>query len=365
MTRTTRGPGERETRDVSLLGLAGTRLEEELRATRREGADGAEAVIADLRQLVLAVEGIREGRDAALIRQAAGFRVRRPGLLAALRRALLLEAEERFSGDPRRLREALSSLSAIEQLRPPIDVSGWDGVTLLPFLDEPESFQLLREVAHDIRSPLTSILFLAEALRGEVSGPVSPLQRSQLGLIFSAALALQSMVSDVIELSRVGELDDPPAALSLRAVFARLRDLVEPIADEKGLDLRFSLPEGDRFTGQSLLLGRVLLNLTTNALKFTEKGYVEVSARSVARWRLEFSVRDTGRGIAEERQATLFEPFKRSGDSRRFVFSGSGLGLTIARRMLRSMGSDLQYETRPKWGTRFFFELHMPPDRET
>src|SRR5690606_2252481 len=122
---------------------------------------------------------------------------------------------------------------------------------------------------------------------------------------------------------------------------------------------RFSPPEVDEYVGQAFLLGRVLLNLTTNGLKFTNEGYVHVSAQPAGHGRLQSSVRDTGRGIDAKTADSLFEPFKKASSGSLF-FSGSGLGLAIARRMLRSMDAELHYESRPGWGTMFFFELHMP-----
>jgi signal transduction histidine kinase len=107
-------------------------------------------------------------------------------------------------------------------------------------------------------------------------------------------------------------------------------------------------------------LSRVLLNLTTNALKFTAEGFVEVVARQTAPRRIEFSVRDTGRGIPPQSMATLFEPFRRRQKPGEYAFSGSGLGLSICRKLVEAMGSSLQIETQQGQGTRFHFELDLP-----
>ena len=105
----------------------------------------------------------------------------------------------------------------------------------------------------------------------------------------------------------------------------------------------------------------MLLNLTTNALKFTDEGFVEIVARAKSPTRVEFSVRDTGNGIAREVLKTLYRPFRRSPSGDRYSFSGTGLGLSICRRLVEAMGSELQLETDPNWGTRFFFELELRP----
>ena len=113
--------------------------------------------------------------------------------------------------------------------------------------------------------------------------------------------------------------------------------------------------------GYSLALSRVLANLVVNGLKFTEHGWVEVSANPAGPERVEFSVRDTGRGISEENQLKLYAPFRKSSSRKGSFFSSSGLGLSISRRLLLAMGSELELETRPDWGTRFHFTLHLPP----
>jgi len=105
----------------------------------------------------------------------------------------------------------------------------------------------------------------------------------------------------------------------------------------------------------------VLLNLTTNALKFTDEGFIEVAARSSGATEVEFSVRDTGRGINPAALATLYQPFRRAPGRRGYCFSGTGLGLTICRRLVAAMGSELEFDTGPGLGTRFYFQVELPP----
>jgi signal transduction histidine kinase len=139
-----------------------------------------------------------------------------------------------------------------------------------------------------------------------------------------------------------------------------VRDIVQPIAEEKSLTVRLSLPESDFRIGHPVALSRVLLNLTTNALKFTAEGFVEVTARETEARAVEFSVRDTGRGIPPQSMATLYEPFRRRQKPGEYAFSGSGLGLSICRKLVEAMGSTLEVETAPGYGTRFYFILDLP-----
>jgi signal transduction histidine kinase len=229
-------------------------------------------------------------------------------------------------------------------------------------LSGPDGLELVVEVAHDLRSPLTSILFLAETLQRGRSGPVNEVQERQLGLVYSAAFGLSAMASDVIELARGGDrlVDLDPIPFSVRDILESVRDIVLPIAEEKALTVRLESPGADFRLGHPVALSRVLLNLTTNALKFTNEGFVEVFARDAAPGRVEFSVRDTGRGIPPHNMATLYEPFRRRQREGEYAFSGSGLGLSICRKLVEAMGSKLEVETAAGQGTRFHFVLDLP-----
>ena len=278
-------------------------------------------------------------------------------ILELIRRYLL-------DSDPGRERGAAEDLLrlviAVERV-----VQGLDPDWAQHFADRlsgPNGLELVVEVAHDIRSPLTSILFLAETLQRGRSGTITPIQERQLGLIYSAAFGLSAMASDVIELARGGDrlVDLDPIPFSVTDIFESVRDIVLPIAEEKGLGVKILPPSSDFRIGHPVALSRVLLNLTTNALKFTDEGTVEVSARQTTRAGLEFSVQDTGRGIPPQAMKTLFLPFRRRVKSGDYKFSGAGLGLSICRKLVEAMGAELKVDTSPELGTRFYFELDLP-----
>lgn len=219
------------------------------------------------------------------------------------------------------------------------------------------------ELAHDMRSPLTAILFLVEALRLGRSGPLTELQEHQLGIVYSAVLSLSCMAEDVTELAHLrGQLaTEQASAFSIGEVLTSVVDAVRPMIDESRVSLRIRLPETDHRIGYSVALSRVLLNLTTNAVRFTERGFVEIDATELAGSRIEFSVRDTGAGLRDEVVSQMAEPFQNGPPPGRLGASSNGLGLWICRRLVDAMNGTLQYETHPESGTRFYFELDLPP----
>jgi signal transduction histidine kinase len=257
--------------------------------------------------------------------------------------------------------ELLELTVAFERVRAALEPG--DDQSFAERLTGPDGLALVVELAHDLRSPLTSILFLAETLQRARSGPVNDLQRRQLGLVYSAGLGLSTLVSNIMELARGGSRleDEEPVPFSVTEALEAVKDIVHPMAEEKGLAIRLLPPSGDSRIGHPDALSRVLLNLTTNAIKFTEEGFVEITAVSNGLKTVEFGVRDTGRGIHAEALTTLYQPFRQSRDRSRYAFSGTGLGLALCRKLVGIMGSELKVETRAGWGTRFYFELELEP----
>lgn len=320
-----------------------------------EHASGAEEATAHLVQLCTVIRQEASGLAAETTALPPNALSRR--WLGLIRTAFLERASALPAPDPAQL---LHILNALERVGQHLEADWSQHFT--DRLSAPDGLELVVEVAHDLRSPLTSILFLAETLQRGRSGPVNPVQERQLGLIYSAAFGLSSVASDVIELARGGDrlVDLDPIPFSVTDILESVRDIVQPIAEEKNLTVRLTSPEADFRIGHPVALSRVLLNLTTNALKFTAEGFVELTAMQRSGRSLEFSVRDTGRGIPPQSMATLFEPFRRRQKPGEYAFSGSGLGLSICRKLVEAMGSVMEVETSPGYGTRFYFVLDLP-----
>jgi signal transduction histidine kinase len=213
-----------------------------------------------------------------------------------------------------------------------------------------------------MRSPLGSILILAERLRGGAGGDLSPIQQRQLGLVYSAAFGLSSLAGDVIELARGGTtlVDTEQIPFSVSDVLQSIMDILRPMAEEKRLEMKASGPTADVRLGHPTALNRVLLNLATNAIKFTNTGSVSISTRELDRSKVEFSVQDTGRGIPEHVLGSLFEAFRQRQTPGDYAFSSAGLGLSICQKLVRAMGGELLVSTALEKGTRFYFTLDLP-----
>jgi len=221
---------------------------------------------------------------------------------------------------------------------------------------------LLEEVAHDLRSPLNAILLLAEEVASGRDGAINTVQRKRLRLMYGAALHLMSVTNDVLELGAGGTqlLERAPVPLSVIDILEAVRDIVQPQAEEKDLPVHLWPLRQHQRLGHPVALSRILLNLTINALKFTEKGFVSLSAEERGPSRVEFAVRDTGPGISAAGLDTLYQTVRRARGRDGYAFSSTGLGLATCRRLVEAMQSELHVETRRGWGTRFYFEVTLP-----
>jgi signal transduction histidine kinase len=279
--------------------------------------------------------------------------------LFALLRRLVIEELTKDAGDVD-MTEAIRVLNAIERLQGELERNG--AQQFASRLTGPDAMQLLIEVVHDMRSPLNAILLLAEQIRSGRSGPLVDIQARQMDLVHSAAFGLTTLADDVIELAHGGNrlVDERPMPFSLSSVLKVVGDLVQPLATEKRIALHASGPEADVRVGHRVAVGRVLLNLTTNAVKFTEQGSVTITCEPRTRTKLEFSVTDTGRGIPPDALPTLFDPFRQRASRSEYAFSSAGLGLSICQQLVQAMGGELKVETELGKGTRFSFVLDLP-----
>lgn len=217
-----------------------------------------------------------------------------------------------------------------------------------------EALDLLVRVTHDLRSPLGAMLVLIERLRTGQAGPVTPQQEELLATCYAAALGACTLAHDALTLARAGTRapgSGAPSTFSLAVSWRAVQALVRPIAEERRLVLRWSGPANDTRLGHADLLQRVLLNLVTNALKYTERGMVTVTVTDVTSGLVRFEVADTGVGLP---------PAVRHALQANDVPAGATLGLGMCQRLLASAGSRLELVSTGPTGTRLTFTLVLP-----
>ncbi len=222
----------------------------------------------------------------------------------------------------------------------------------------------LAAMSHEIRSPLNGIIGFADLL-GDTE--LTPDQRRKVRLLKDSGTALLTIINDILDLSKIdaGKVDLEAVPLSLLSVADGAISIVRPQAIAKRLDLHLSPgPNTPSWVlGDPARLRQILLNLLSNALKFTDRGSVTLSIdarRDDQNWCVRIAVTDTGIGIAPERQHLLFQHFSQIVRSTHRRFGGTGLGLAIARRLVEAMGGQIGVESAPGKGSTFWLELLLP-----
>lgn len=238
---------------------------------------------------------------------------------------------------------------------------GTDRGKFMSCLTGSEASSAVVAIAHDMRSPLSSILILVESLRRGPHSVAKAIKERQLGLIYGAAHGLATLAADLIDAARGEEhFDDVARPFSIVETMHLVGAIVEPIAEEKGLGLHIEHPASiEARIGHAGQLHRVLLNLASNALRYTDIGSVTLRCRELSHTRLEFAVEDTGGGLPPSVQEALFDAFRPEPIALRF--SSSGLGLATVRALLCAMGTSLHVETAPDRGTKLSFEIELQP----
>jgi len=223
----------------------------------------------------------------------------------------------------------------------------------------------LASMSHEVRTPLNAVLGYAEILRREPG--LSERQTAGLTTIMRSGGHLMLLINDMLDLAKVetGKLGLDREALHVSDFLRVVADIARIQAEKNGLSFSVlaarDLPAA--VSADEKRLRQVLLNLLGNAVKFTDQGQVALAVRRVgagaATVRLCFEVRDSGIGLEADQLERIFDPFEQVCDAPRRS-GGTGLGLAISRQLVRLMGSDIQVESRPGAGSRFWFELSLP-----
>ena len=222
--------------------------------------------------------------------------------------------------------------------------------------------EFLANMSHEIRTPMNAVIGMAYLAS---KTQLSTRQQGYVSRIYVAANTLLGIINDILDFSKIesGQLHIENVPFRLEEILDNLAAIISQKAEEKELEILFRVDKNipETIVSDPLRLNQVLTNLANNAVKFTEKGEISISCSLVEMFgdkaRLRFAVRDTGIGITEEQQRKLFQAFTQAEGSTTRRFGGTGLGLTISRRLLELMGGEIRLESVYGKGSTFSFTI--------
>jgi signal transduction histidine kinase len=216
--------------------------------------------------------------------------------------------------------------------------------------------QFLAYMSHEFRTPLASIRSLTRLLLDRIDGPLTTEQAKQVQFIDGTAAEFAEMVDDLLDLAKVeaGRVEISPAWFEMVDLFSALRGMFKPVLNNPDVTLVFEEPQSQiRLYSDDRKLSQILRNFISNALKFTIAGEVRVSASETAEDFVTFSVADTGIGIAKELQLAIFRDFAQLDSPVQKRLRGTGLGLSLSKRLAELLGGRVALESTPGVGSTF------------
>jgi signal transduction histidine kinase len=228
--------------------------------------------------------------------------------------------------------------------------------------------RFLSYMSHEFRTPLSSVTSLSGILLQGLDGPLTAEQTRQVEFIRESIRELTEMVDDLLDLAKVdaGRVVISPEWFEMVDLFAALRGMFKPIVASSAVSLIFEEPQGvPKMYSDDRRLSQILRNFISNALKFTKEGEVRVSACAVGTEEIEFAVTDTGVGIAPEHLPALFADFVQVDTRLQRRLRGSGLGLSLSRKLAELLGGRVGAQSEPGVGSRFWVLIPVTYSGET
>jgi signal transduction histidine kinase/ligand-binding sensor domain-containing protein/class 3 adenylate cyclase/CheY-like chemotaxis protein len=226
--------------------------------------------------------------------------------------------------------------------------------------------EFLANTSHELRTPLNGIIGIAESLREGIAGPLNDKAQSHLSLIIDSGKRLSHQVNEILDFKKLRHhgLLLSKKAVDLRVAAKVVINLLKPLAEEKQLHLTNSLPQFlPAVSADENRLRQILYNLLGNAIKYTEQGYVEITARVVDQF-IEVCVKDSGVGIPADKQQIIFQPFEQLDNLSSNLKSGTGLGLAVTQQLVELHGGTIWLKSKPGSGSSFYFTLPIASDVE-
>lgn len=229
--------------------------------------------------------------------------------------------------------------------------------------------QFLANMSHELRTPLNAVIGFSQLAKQTNNNDIL---RSYINKIATASGTLLALINDILDFSKIesNKLTLEMTPFNMQELLGRVDSMFESSAASKKIQWRVfnQLPENLWVTGDSLRLEQIIINLCSNAIKFTQQGKVELAVclknnaqtlNPKEQVSIKFSVKDTGMGMTEKQQQSLFSAFTQADSSTTRKFGGTGLGLAISHKLCEMMGGKIEVESKPNTGSEFFFDVRL------